>query len=71
MAGRLYEDLLGPPPSLTEQEMAPVGYEISPKKKAKIAILRKMLGDEGLAEVLKGARITENKGDMDDEFMGR
>ncbi len=66
MAGKLYEELLGPPPSLTEEEMTPVGYEISPKKKAKIAILRKMLGDEGLAEVLKNARITENKGVDDD-----
>lgn len=75
MRGRIYQEMLGLPPdletpSMMPEEEDPDGFSLELKKKRRVNLLRKLLGDSEVADVLKQARIVDKRGGANDELMG-
>ncbi len=75
MRGRIYQEMLGLPPDqevvgMMPEEADPDGFSLELKKKRRVNLLRKLLGNDEVADVLKQARIVDKRGGANDELMG-
>ena len=79
MKGRIYQEMLGLPPDeepmspgiSLDEELPEDGFSLELKKKRRVNLLRKLLGDSEMADVLKQARIVDKQGRTSDELMGQ